>query len=491
MTTIAFFEFIPRPTSAPYLALYSKLFRTARHAAATVLNGGAMYVSSGAYALDPVVSTGGVLYAWNGALVDRARIAGSACVNASAAMNSAVLLDDGVLTADGETVFVGDTGYTLDLTESMLSVVVGMPGPPAPGNLAGTKDRVSWDPVEVEGYVVEYSTDGFAHTLKVDTTGNAVDILDLPAGTYQWRVKADVGKQWAVGNEIVSDNDNTPKVLQSNADGSDDLFFAVPAGTWGDDGCLALALHTGSVNDWTGTREIVSADGKGCIRNLFFGSADQNVLCLTDTENGDAIFVDDVYTDLPEDVEEHTARLYQIREIRAGAGADIVDMTSQRFEYVGEGMTIRGGDGNDVIWANRGDNILFGDAGDDRIVGASRNDVFAGGIGNDRMHGGGGDDVFTFCDNWGSDTVEQLESGKVTLWFASGDVSNWDETTLTYTDGDNSVSVKGVAAASVILKFGENSPADAERFAMLSGLGAFEEFTMRRIFEETSLFASP
>ena len=31
-----FFEFIPRPTSAPYLALYSKLCRTARHAASTI-----------------------------------------------------------------------------------------------------------------------------------------------------------------------------------------------------------------------------------------------------------------------------------------------------------------------------------------------------------------------------------------------------------------------------------------------------------------------
>ena len=56
-----------------------------------------------------------------------------------------------------------------------------------------------------------------------------------------------------------------------------------------------------------------------------------------------------------------------------------------------------------TIWANKGDNLLFGDAGNDRIVGASGNDVIAGGIGNDSMHGCGGDDVFTFCDNWGSE----------------------------------------------------------------------------------------
>ena len=389
----------------------------------------------------------------------------------------------GMLTV-GETVFVGDFGYTLNLTDSMLSVTVGVPGPPAPGNLVGTKDRVSWDPVETAGYVVDYSTDGFAHTIEVNTTGNAVDMLDLPAGTYQWRVKADDGKRWAVGNEIVSDNDNTPKVLQSNADTSDDLFFAVPVGTWGEEGSLALALHVGSVNDWTGTREIVSADGKGRIQNLFFGSADPNELCLTDADNGDAIFVDDVYTGLPEGVEEQTARLYRIQEIRAGAGDDIVDMTSQRFEYVGEGMTIRGGDGDDTIWANKGNNTLFGDEGNDRIVGASGNDVIAGGIGNDRMHGGGGDDIFTFCDNWGVDEVEQLESGKVTLWFVSGDIGNWDAASRTYTDGENSVVVKGITADGITLKFGGNgTEADAERFAALSGMGAFSAFTSRKIFE--------
>ena len=119
-------------------------------------------------------------------------------------------------------------------------------------------------------------------------------------------------------------------------------------------------------------------------------------------------------------------------------------MTSNKFEYTGEGMTIRGGDGDDAIWANKGENFLFGDAGNDRIVGASGNDVIAGGIGNDRMHGGGGDDVFTFCDNWGTDTVEQLADGSVTLWFASGNMENWNAETLTYMDGDNSVKVSGI-----------------------------------------------
>ena len=208
------------------------------------------------------------------------------------------------------------------------------------------------------------------------------------------------------------------------------------------------------------------------------------MLCLTDADNGDAIFVDDAFTGLPEDVEENTARLYRIQEIRAGAGDDIVDMTSQRCEYTGDGLTIRGGDGNDLIWANKGDNMLFGDAGNDRIVGASGNDIIAGGSGDDSMHGGGGNDIFTFCKNWGNDTVEQLEDGFVTLWFASWTEDwNWDDETLTFTSGGNSVTVTGVSAEQIAIMFGYEE--DPGSFDSLSELGAFDEFTSRRVFEES------
>ena len=385
----------------------------------------------------------------------------------------------------GKTLKVGYDSYTLNLTDSVLSVTVEVPDL-TPTESTGSADQVSWKTTGANGYVVEYSTDNFEHVISVVTTGNAIDMPDLPPGTYQWRVKADANSDWAVGEELVSegDPDVAPKVVQAVEDGNDDLFFASPNGTWTRSYC---AQHLGSLKDgWKGTNEKVSANGKGRIQNLFFGSADPNVLCLTDSLNGDALFVDDIYTDLPKDVEMQTARLYKIKEIRAGAGDDIVDMTSNRFEYTGEGLTIRGGDGNDVIWANNGDNMLFGDAGNDRIVGASGNDVIAGGIGNDSMHGGGGEDVFSFCENWGADEVGQLVGGSVTLWFASGIESNWDASTLTYTDGDNSVTVSGVDAEQITLKFGAGSPDDAEQFAALSAMGAFDAFTSRRVFEETN-----
>ena len=353
-------------------------------------------------------------------------------------------------------------------------------------NLTGTKDEVSWESSFImDGYTVEFSTDNFGHVIRFNTTGTAIDLMGLPAGTFQWRIASPPGNdgEWIVGEAIVSAGTNAaPQVFQSKADASDDLFFATPAGTWDNRYC---AKHAGSIGGWTGTGEVISASGKGRIQDLFFGSADPGTLFLTDSEKGDALFLDDIYTGLPEEIEENTARLFRLRQIQGGAGDDIIDMTSQRFEYTGGALFIAGGDGDDVIWANKGSkNSLFGDAGNDRIIGASGDDVIVGGIGNDAMHGGGGDDIFTFCDNWGTDTVQQLESGTVTLWFNSGSNENWNAESLTYTDGDNSVTITGVAAEQVSLRFGNDG---SKLYGELCyGSNAFREFTSRKIFEDAA-----
>ena len=156
--------------------------------------------------------------------------------------------------------------------------------------------------------------------------------------------------------------------------------------------------------------------------------------------------MEDIYTSFGKDA----ARIAQIDEIRAGAGEDVIDLTSQKFAYKGDGVTVYGGSGHDTIWANNGSNTLFGDAGKDRIVGGSGDDVIIGGTGDDSMHGGGGDDIFTFCADWGVDTVEQLANGSVTLWFESGSENNWNAGTMTYTDGENSVTVTGCSDITLI-----------------------------------------
>ncbi|MBQ7651132.1 MAG: hypothetical protein IJS15_09245, partial [Victivallales bacterium] len=148
---------------------------------------------------------------------------------------------------------------------------------------------------------------------------------------------------------------------------------------------------------------------------------------------------------------------------------------------VGEGMIVRGGLGDDVIWANKGENRLFGDAGSDRIVGASGDDVIVGGAGDDTLHGGGGNDIFAFGGDWGTDTVEQLAFGKVTLWFDAGAEVNWNADTLTYSDGDNSVQVTGILRDKITLKFGDDG---SNLYSDLLASGAFDGLTSEQIFED-------
>ena len=369
----------------------------------------------------------------------------------------------GSISVNGDDLFYNGVNYSLDQVGGNLTLTIAA-APVLSGNAAG----VSWENIAGESFVVEYSNNGFANSLQIETQTNALDTFNMPSGTYQWHVKAEDG-EFVNGETIVSDNNSAPQEFVSDADGNTDLFFGKSAGTWNKG---FGARHLG-YSGWNGTRERVLLSGKNKISDIFEGSSDANILVLTDDANGDALFVDDIYSALGEQ-----SRIAQIDEIRAGAGDDVVDMTSQRYAYSGSGVKVYGGLGNDTIWANKGSNTIFGDAGNDRLVGASGNDVIVGGSGNDSMHGGGGDDIFTFGGAWGCDTVEQLANGSVTLWFETGSESNWDAESLTYSDGVNSVSVSG--SVNVTLRFGAEASLPA---------GCFETETSKKIFEDKGILA--
>ncbi len=338
----------------------------------------------------------------------------------------------------------------------------------APGkvqNLQGSSNGLSWTPVAgVNGYTVEFSKDNFKQSVTLKTTTAAVDFLALPPGSYQVRVKADNGL-YSDSKNISVNASAQAQIFFSDSDGNTDVFFASGNSVW-ENGYAAR--HQGVLNRWLGTETQVMLAGKNRLDDVFCGSNDANVLIMTDDANGDALFLDDIYTSLG-----NQARLSQIDEIRAGFGDDIVDLTSQRYAYSGHGLTIYGGSGNDTIWANCGSNTLFGDSGSDNLIGGSDNDILIGGSGNDSMHGGGGDDIFCFGGNWGTDTIEQLADGKVTLWFENGSARKWNASTLTYSDGVNSVSVIGTTQ--ITLKFGNDSALPA---------GAFDDIASEKIFED-------
>ena len=342
----------------------------------------------------------------------------------------------------------------------------------------------TWEASGTGGYIVEYSQNSFETALRVNTDINAMTAYSMPSGGYTWRVRPLEGGDWYVDSFYINAEatPDEPKLVQANTEGVADLILTKAHGIW--EGGYH-AFHRGTAGGWTGTHEAVELDGMNKLCDIIEGSDDATVLLMTDDANGDALFVDDIYSALPGEINAQQSRLAKIDEIRAGAGDDVVDLTSQRFAYVGDGVTVRGGLGNDVIWANKGDNWLFGDAGDDRIVGASGDDVLVGGAGNDSLHGGGGDDVFAFGGAWGQDSVAQLAGGTVTLWFQEGIEGNWNEETLTYTDGDNSVTVTGVARENITLRFGNENA----RYGELLAAGAFSEATSERIFEDRGMLA--
>ncbi|MCR4573505.1 MAG: AIDA repeat-containing protein [Lentisphaeria bacterium] len=372
---------------------------------------------------------------------------------------------------------VGRKDYSLVVNSGILWLTVTGEGIPAPINLSNTNNELLWTSVEeVTGYFIEYSRDGFKTVITVETETVGMEQYNVGVGTWQWRVKAKEGAEWAVGNDItISSSGTSTTVVSATEDGVTDAFFGRALDTWNGN---YQAEHVG-VGEWNGTEEVVALNGKNQITDIFAGSDDASILLLTDDENGDALFIDDIYSAFPEGLDAQ-ARIANIDEIRAGDGNDIVDLTSQRFDYVGGGMTVKGGLGDDVIWANSGNNTLFGDAGNDRIVGAGGNDVIVGGSGDDSLHGGGGEDIFAFGGDWGNDSVEQLANGMVTLWFDNGSLDKWDASTLTYRDGDKSVKVSGVGQESITLKFGDDG---SEQYGRLLEAGGFDEFSSERIFE--------
>ena len=339
----------------------------------------------------------------------------------------------------------------------------------------GDKNGLSFESVEGTDFTAAYSQDGFSTALVVEVEAGGLATYGLPAGEYTVRLSGDGGATWSVSQEIVSDNTIEPQELVSDADGVTDLFFAQVTGLW-EKGYAAE--HHGFVSGWTGSREKVLLEGKNKISNVFCGSEEDNsILVLTDDANGDALFVEDIYTALG-----NQARISQIGEIRAGAGDDIIDMTSQIFSYNGSEMTIRGGSGDDVIWAAGGDNDLFGDEGNDRIIGSAGFDLIVGGTGDDIMHSGGGNDIFAFGADWGNDTITITDNAYVTLWFSTDFGGSWDPDKRIYRCGDNSVTVTGDKNSVVTLKFGN----EGGQYADMLESGAFESYTSVNVFEAQS-----
>ena len=382
----------------------------------------------------------------------------------------------GVNVSSSTTVYFREQGIT-DPVETAVDVTV------VPADVELNAEVILLAPTTDTTYEVIYNfADGGSKA--VELSGNSVEHYALPENTTVTIVEKDASGE--VVNTIVEETPaasttaEIPDKVVAVDDGHDNLFFAMPVGTW--DGSFS-AQHLGD-GTWGGTQEIVSLTGKNRFSTVFTGSDDATVLFLTDDANGDAFFLDDIYTANGSD-----ARIRKMSEIQAGAGDDIVDLTSTRFayeEHASKQLTVRGGDGNDILWGNAGHNIMFGDAGNDKIYGGSDDDVLVGGIGNDTMHGGGGDDIFCYSNSfdWGSDTITQLAGGTVTLYLDGIDRNDCSisGSTLTWNDGTHtgSITLNGVSWDSVKFYCAANGDGD------LTKQSDYEELKNKGVFAAIS-----
>lgn len=301
------------------------------------------------------------------------------------------------------------------------------------------KIELKWhNPRGNSGYFVELSQRGDTDSIRFFTNDNYVNIITAGAGEYEWRAMApglDTEYRGGGSFSVAGTQGKTPAAGSNSTlysagenDGVPDLFLAESSGTWRPG---FVAEYAGLPENWTENCDIdlkVALDGKNRYEDIFNGAGnDAASVYLSDSENGDAFFLDDIYSAFPD--QNQCERIANITGIYAGGGCDIIDLTTDKFNFSGENIKVYGGNGDDIIWASSESACtLYGDRGNDTLIGSGKDDRLIGGAGDDIMHGGGGDDTFAYGDpaTWGNDTIYQLngEDDIVTLFFEQSGLRN-------------------------------------------------------------------
>ncbi|HBG49568.1 MAG TPA: hypothetical protein DDW90_08735 [Cyanobacteria bacterium UBA9971] len=260
-------------------------------------------------------------------------------------------------------------------------------------------------------------------TYYVDNTGDIV-IEDLNKGTDTIISSVDYTLSANVENLILTDlavsgtgNNLNNTIMGNSADNILNGGFGVNLikGGNGNDTIIFTsneswtagwaAFNAGSPGN-VGTGRIVSINTKFRSSNVFDGGEGYDKLVLTN--KSDAIFLDDSYSRALQ----YGQRLISIEEIDAGAGDDVVDLTSDIYS-IGD-IAVLGGAGNDVIWSSSGNDNLIGNDGNDELFGGVGNDTLDGGAGSDTLIGGIGNDTY-IVDNIGDVVIENTSEGTDTI----------------------------------------------------------------------------
>lgn len=117
---------------------------------------------------------------------------------------------------------------------------------------------------------------------------------------------------------------------------------------------------------------------------------------------------------------------YSKLTIRGGEGDDIIRASTGDDKLYGE-------DGNDTLYGGDGADYLSGGARNDNLYGQAGDDILDGGTGNDTLDGGTGNDTYVFSRGYGKDIINNYSSG-------TNDIDTLKLKDITYDDVDIIVS---------------------------------------------------
>ncbi|MFL6844128.1 MAG: cadherin domain-containing protein [Allosphingosinicella sp.] len=210
------------------------------------------------------------------------------------------------------------------------------------------------------------------------------------------------------------------------------------------------------------TLSIASVNTAGTLGSLVFDQATQTLKYVADNDAFDALAPGQTVVD-------HFA--YTVSD---GHGLTSTATVNVTVTGIADGVSLSGGNGNDVLTGTGGEDTLSGGNGDDVLNGAGGhdillggngadildggvgNDLLAGGNGNDLMTGGAGADSFRFGRGGGSDVITDFHVGIDQLLFEDGigiasartRDFNGDgvlDTNVVFTNGGGSVMLLGVS----------------------------------------------
>ena len=263
-------------------------------------------------------------------------------------------------------------------------------------SLSGFNDLPNWINFNQESGILSGKSgrDGILNFSVTATDTHGLSVLD----NFRIKITRDIADDIIPNVEVVQLlGTDSADILQAVANSSDIIMAGA-----GDD-----VIEYGQDQIWQPAGDFIykawnvysndeiSVTGKVRSFDAFDGGDGYDKLNLT-TQN-DVMFLDDVIVSNIGDI----AKISSIEEINAGAGDDVIDLTSLSFSY-GD-IVINGEDGDDVLWSN---------SGNDQISGGNGNDNIQSGTGDDQISGGDGDDVIKAFDgndqitgNKGSDTL--------------------------------------------------------------------------------------